>query len=73
MEKILKTGSSRTDYALVTAPVYATTPASAPACTAAKKTFASIVKTTQPTNVKPPDKVTVVASKADMMSKANEA
>ena len=55
------------------APVSAASPVTASASTAAKKTFASIVKTKQPTIVKPSDNDVVVASKSELMTKANEA
>ena len=71
MEEKLETGTSLTDGAIAPAPVAA--PTSAPASTAAKKSFASIVKTTQPIIVKPSDSDAAVASKEEMLSKANEA
>ena len=46
MEEKLETGTLLTDGADAPAPVSAPTHASAPASTPAKKTFASIVKTT---------------------------
>ena len=79
MEKILETDTSRRDNALapvpafVPSPVYAPARASTPASTDANKTFASIVKTTQSIIVKLSDDDAAVASKGEMMSKANEA
>ena len=79
MKNMLETSTSPMDDApapapgSAPAPISAPTPASAPAPTAVKKTFASIVKTTQPIIVKPSDNDVVVASETEMMSKAHEA
>ena len=73
MEEKLETGTSLTDGAIAPAPVAAPTSAPAPVSTTAKKSFASIVKTTQPIIVKPSDSDAAVASKEEMLSKANEA
>ena len=73
MEKILETGTSRMDSAPVLVPVSGPTPASAPAFTAVKKTFTSLVKPVQPIIVKPSDNYVIVPSKDEMMSNANKA
>ena len=69
----LETGTSLTDGAIAPAPVAAATSAPAPVSTAAKKSFASEVKTTQPIIVKPSYSDAAVASKEEMLSKANDA
>ena len=61
MEK-LETGTSLTDGAIAPAPVSAPISAPGPVFTTAKKSFASIVKTTQPIFVKPSDSDAAVAS-----------
>ena len=66
MEKILEISTSLMDHSIATAPV------SAPASTAAKNTFVSIVKTTQRIIMKPSVSVAVVASKDYMKSKSYE-
>ena len=73
MEEKLETDTSLTDGAIAPAPVAAPTSAPAPASITAEKYFASIVKTTQPIIVKPSDSDAAVASKEEMLSKANEA
>lgn len=79
MEKMLETSTSLMDdatspaHASAPAPVYAPTPPSTPASTTARKSFPSIVETTQPIIVKPSDSDDAVSSKDEMMSEANEA
>ena len=73
MEEKLESGISLIEGAIAPAPVSAPTSAPASVSTAAKKSFASIVKTTQHIIVKPSDSDAAVASKEEMMSKAIEA
>ena len=73
VEKKLETVASKMEDADAPAPVSFPRPASDPVFTVAKKFLASIVKTTQPINVKQSDNDVVVASKTEMTSKANEA
>ena len=70
MGEMLENGTSLMDGAIVPDPVSACTSAPASSSTAVKKSFTSIVKTTQPFFVKPLDSA-AVASKEEMMSKAN--
>ena len=72
VEKKLETVTLLMEDADASAPVSAPTTASAPDSTAAKKTFASIMRTTQHIFVKPSDNDVVFASKTEMMNKANE-
>ena len=76
MDIMLERGSSLMDDRLAPAPVSApastSARVSAPAFRYANKRFASIVKTMQPIIVEPTDDV-VVASKEEMMNRANEA
>ena len=73
MDERLETGTSLMDGGIAPVPVSSPTSDSAPASTAAKKSFASIVKTTQPIILKPSDSDAAVPSKEEIMSKANEA
>ena len=73
VEEKLETFTSQIEDADAPVPASAPTPASAPASTAVKKTFASFVKTTQFIIVKASDNDVVEGSKAEMLSKANEA
>ena len=77
-KNMLEKSTSPLDDALAPAPDSAPAPVSAPASTSApapmnaSKTFASVVKNTQPIIVKPSDSDVNVTSK-EMLSKANEA
>ena len=64
-KKRLDNGTSLMDDAFAPAPVSAPTSASAPASIATKKSFASTVKTTQPTIVKLSISDAAVSSKAN--------
>ena len=76
--KLMETSTSPMDDALAPAPGFASAPvsgparASVPAFTNANRTFASIVKTTQPIIVKP-SVIGVAVTSKEMMSKAKEA
>ena len=69
----METDTSLTVGAIAPAPVSAPTSAPSPVSITPKKSFASIVKMTQPIIVKPSDLDAAVGSKEQMMSKRNEA
>ena len=71
MEGKLKTGNSLIDDAIFPAPVSAPTSAPAPVSTVVKKSFSSIVKTTQPIIVEPSDSDADLGSKEEKKERKN--